>query len=126
MVSTGVACPQGDDCNTDARLQEFHGGGVAQNMGRYFLALQRWTLPRGCPDVLRQQVLNSIAAHSPSLAVREYDLSVAMRRFLQPRLHYRCRLFRHRCAASLAAFADHVNMSACPKLNVGPGQACQF
>ncbi len=77
--------PQADACNIDARWRELHGRGVAQTLVRYFLALQPRTMLRGDPEMLRQQVLNSSAAHSLDRAVGGYDLSVATRRFLQPR-----------------------------------------
>ena len=65
--------------------------------------------------------MQAVIAHSPTLTIGEYDLAIAPRRFLQPRLQYGSRLLRQRCAAFLSAFAEHMDMSAGSALNSLPG-----
>ena len=82
-----VAQPQGDYRAIHAGLQEFHRGGVSQNMWADPLRIQRRTGSLSNCDMLGQQILHSIRAELAASRIRENNLVVdAARGFSEPRL----------------------------------------
>ena len=87
MVSTD-SCPepQRNYRGVDTGLQQFHGGGVPQDMRCNVFTLQGWADMAGDSHVLGKDILHPIRTEMPTSSIGEQCLAVASGRRLQPGL----------------------------------------
>ena len=114
--------PQRDGCTVNASLKQFHGGAVAQGMGRDpFVRQRRAGRPRD-GEVPSQEIVETAMRERSAALVREDPVIGLAAALFQPRAEGRHRVPAQRDRALLPPLAVTADMSAVTKADIGAAQ----
>ena len=121
-----VSEPKRDGGGVHASLEQLHRVGVAEDMWRDLLAVERRAAGGCVPGVLRDEPLDGIRAETGSAASRKEGVAGFPSTLPHPDLENGDRLSVQRCAAVLAALTLTADIGAASQMNVIDLQASKF
>ena len=96
--------PQGNDGPVDSAVQERHGSGMPETMGRDAFFLEGRTLGLCDGEVFGEQIVETVMGQRSALLVGEDGIAWFTAALLEPRPQLRCRILAERDVAFLSSF----------------------